>query len=253
MLLSRHFPLHLSPRIHSPIIIMTTFAHLPYELRTTIWKIAAYPRIVKIRWFREAVLPANLRPNYWEFDEEDRTDNLVYFKSPTPAPAVMQVCQESRKYAPYERAFTDGSRPRYVWVNWDLDTIFTADETFGGSGWCYPEYDRIRRLKFHMPKLHVWPDCDHLMRPYFSALKELYVLSGGPLGLYRTGYQGLITWAFAGPHSIFCIDKRTGLILSEGGMAELFTFLYHRASDGPPTDERANYGHFLPDFLSEDD
>lgn len=52
-----------------------------------------------------------------------------YFSSPTPAPALLHACGESRFICKplYTKAFVYGSQPRYTWVNYDLDTIVIRD------------------------------------------------------------------------------------------------------------------------------
>ncbi|KAH7140369.1 hypothetical protein B0J13DRAFT_676722 [Dactylonectria estremocensis] len=115
------------------------FPRLHFELRALIWGFAAAPRIVHIR--------------------PDTTD----FSSPTPPPAVMQASQEARRYAPYRKSFftitNSGSKPRYVWVNFEMDMIYVEDEKPERLA---PHLAEIQRLKFTIPA-----DKDQLMYSFF--------------------------------------------------------------------------------------
>ncbi|QYS99726.1 hypothetical protein H0G86_006845 [Trichoderma simmonsii] len=84
------------------------FPRLPIELRLRIWSLTAFPRIVHVK--RQCI------GEYGEF-------RLQYMATSTPCPPVVQVCQESRRQAPYRRAFTTGAEPRYIWVNFESDMI----------------------------------------------------------------------------------------------------------------------------------
>jgi hypothetical protein len=103
------------------------FGRLPLELRQHIWELAIEPREVQIK-------------SEFDFDP-------WYYYSPTPVPAVLQVCRESRHYLEspsfYRQAFTEIfdirhqpryiwtdfntrriiQRPRYIWTNFNIDTI----------------------------------------------------------------------------------------------------------------------------------
>lgn len=115
------------------------FLRLPFELRTQIWNLAARPRLVHIN-----ITPTALKP--WK-----RTGDYD-FASPTPAPALAHVCQESRQCAPYQKAFfttlPDESEVRYIWVNFEEDMICVEDDNLGGLS---PHLADIRRLRFTIP------------------------------------------------------------------------------------------------------
>jgi hypothetical protein len=71
---------------------------------------------------------------------------LEYFVSPTPVPAVLQVCYESRIHAPYQKAFALGNTPRYVWANFELDMISIGETWFAEIQG--RDARLIRRLRF---------------------------------------------------------------------------------------------------------
>ncbi|UKZ83332.1 hypothetical protein TrVFT333_011140 [Trichoderma virens FT-333] len=80
------------------------FPRLPSEFRAYIWSLAAHPRLVHVRVVKDPY-------------------EVVHVVTPTPSPPVMQVCHESRRHGPYRWAFTIGSEPRYIWVNFEIDMI----------------------------------------------------------------------------------------------------------------------------------
>lgn len=98
---------------------MFRFATLPLELREHIWRQTIEPRTVQLHF-------AWTRSEGW--DVKDKA--LSHVSSPTPIPPVLHVSQESRRATEhyYTRAFENGHRPRYVWVNWDLDIISIGQE-----------------------------------------------------------------------------------------------------------------------------
>lgn len=126
---------------------MKTFPSLPPELRLQIWSLTIDPcRTVEVR-FKYTLVPdlsdgADFFEVIWDAPRE-----LVYATSSTPVPAALHTCREARNVISrkYERAFTGGTEPRYVWVNFDLDIISIGKSSFT---WMIPEAPRIRRLKF---------------------------------------------------------------------------------------------------------
>ncbi|KAF7556899.1 hypothetical protein G7046_g6169 [Stylonectria norvegica] len=105
------------------------FPLLPFELRARIWEMTVEPRTVEIRFTRDRIT--------W--------GNVLYVTSSTPVPGVMQTCHEARNLGLYQRAFSSGDEPRYVWVNFEADMI-----SIGNSDYCIikPEQLLIRRLRF---------------------------------------------------------------------------------------------------------
>lgn len=97
------------------------FPRLPLELRRHIWEMSMQPREIPIHLNRQ------------------------YCYSPTKTPAILHSCGESRSHLQsiYTKAFKLGSQPRYIWVNFDLDTI-RVDQ-----GWLmaiFAEWTSIRHL-----------------------------------------------------------------------------------------------------------
>jgi hypothetical protein len=98
-----------------------SFASLPFELRSLIWSLAVAPRRITI-----AVKRSN---RSFIKKERQQGKDILYEASSTPAPALMHVCRESRQQAPYTRAFTAGSEPRWTWVNFEFD-IFCVSSLY---------------------------------------------------------------------------------------------------------------------------
>jgi hypothetical protein len=100
-----------------------------------IWKSTVEPRTVEVR-----VPP-------------DRKGKVAHLICLTPVPAPLQTCREARNLGLYKQAFSeveeaacpDGTEPRYVWVNLEIDII-----SIGRTLFCafQPVALSIRRLKF---------------------------------------------------------------------------------------------------------
>lgn len=91
-----------------------SFASLPYEIRSYIWSLAVEPR--HITNVREKKRTEKFRKKH-----RMRRKDVLYETTSAPPPAVMHVCRESRQNAPYQKAFTVGTEPRWTWVNFELD------------------------------------------------------------------------------------------------------------------------------------
>lgn len=114
-----------------------SFSSLPYELRSYIWSLAIDPRLIKNM--------RTERKRYSTVKERMEGPDIIYETSPSPAPAVVQVCRESRKHAPYERVFTRGTQPRWTWVNFEHD-IFCITSVYNLEG-LTSHQSQIQRLK----------------------------------------------------------------------------------------------------------
>lgn len=106
------------------------FPRLPFELRSRVWELTVEPRTVEVRY------------------ETGSQEQLLHATSSTPVPATLQTCSEARHHLSrkaYQRSFTAGTEPRYVWVNFALDMI-----SIGGPLFHLFESERllIRRLTF---------------------------------------------------------------------------------------------------------
>ncbi|KAL7920664.1 hypothetical protein ACQKWADRAFT_297579 [Trichoderma austrokoningii] len=144
------------------------FSLLPFELRTRIWNLAARPRLVHI-----SITPTVLKP--WK-----RTGEYD-FASPTPPPALMHACQESRQCAPYKKAFfttlPDESGIRYIWVAFEQDMICVEDDNLDRLS---PHEADMRRLRFTIPTgdrgdlvFEAFGRSSNHMLESFTALREL--------------------------------------------------------------------------------
>lgn len=106
------------------------FPQLPAELRHRVWGLSAYPREVIVK------------------RHEIRIHELEQcFCSPTPPPAVLQACREAYYFlvesACYVKSFVHETCPRYIWVNFAVDTIRAFAED---SGLFRHETSLIQRL-----------------------------------------------------------------------------------------------------------
>jgi hypothetical protein len=126
------------------------FPHLPLELRILIWEQAVEERVLKIRKAKHAP-----------------TINLYW--SPTPIPAVTRACRESRKYNRYQKAFIKSPSPRYIWADFDSDSIQTER---GVLNVYLPKYD-IKHLRFDTAK------CER-REPIYWLLEHIYPITKYP-------------------------------------------------------------------------
>lgn len=187
------------------------FPRLPSELRAQIWDLAVYPRLVHIRTTEAS---------------ETRIDpGRCGFASPVPPPALMHACQESRRRAPYQKAFhatlPDESEARYIWVNFQEDLICLADEKVERLA---PHEADIRRLRFTVP---IDPYFDpfyeyffhnsHKMMKRFTALRELQVAIKE--GFYFWGSVHVADY-------VKFLDLHTGLLLTGPQLEMAYTWFW---------------------------
>ncbi|KAK1974067.1 hypothetical protein LZ30DRAFT_741586 [Colletotrichum cereale] len=133
------------------------FSQLPFELRIRIWKSTRAPRTLKVE--------ARAELNKHRRRPLDYT--LFYCISPNPVPAVLQTCRESRNLGLYERSFTGGLTPRYIWTNYHIDTIRA---TYWDLKLFQPDKERIRHLSIEVESV----EC--LLRHYKEAIAGLLVV-----------------------------------------------------------------------------
>ncbi|KAK0758105.1 hypothetical protein N5P37_009403 [Trichoderma harzianum] len=137
------------------------FPHLPIELRIRIWNSTAFPHMVHVkrRWVSR----------YGEF-------GLQYTATSTPCPPVVQVCQESRRHEPYQRAFTTGAEPRYIWVNFETDMICNDDSHNALK--LAPHEQDVQRLRFSIDDELAYKYlsiCGDQEFKNFANIKEIYI------------------------------------------------------------------------------
>ncbi|KAK3398741.1 hypothetical protein B0T20DRAFT_393116 [Sordaria brevicollis] len=156
------------------------FPFLPWELRARVWELSAEPRTVQVTTV-EYYLPLTAT----------NLDNTRYKRvsSPTPIPAVVQTCRESRNLGVYRKCFSEVERVperflevvegegyvwvngvrRYVWVNLELDTIDIGGQS---PAILKPVASTIKQLKSERAVMVV-EDVEPLRD--FSSLKELQI------------------------------------------------------------------------------
>ncbi|OTA93526.1 hypothetical protein M434DRAFT_72990, partial [Hypoxylon sp. CO27-5] len=113
------------------------FPHLPAKLRARIWTLTAEPRVVEVRVVSDNPL---------------QVEKLV---SPTPVPAILQTCQETRNLGLYKQALSEvtatkgnvaaGAESRYVWLNLYIDMVSIGKTSVRAFA---PVALSIKRLRF---------------------------------------------------------------------------------------------------------
>ncbi|RFU78378.1 hypothetical protein TARUN_3900 [Trichoderma arundinaceum] len=173
------------------------FPRLPLELRARIWGLTAHPRLVHVRVKKH----------------ESRPFGVVCVTSPTPPPPVMQVCQESREYGPYRRAFTIGSEARYLWVNFESDMISLGDINLDDLE---SHQSDIQRLRFTVGSDESYDAfCYHRSGELgnFPVLKEIHVLVEEDILIWGSAFEDY-GWGFCPEENIRFIDNASGLVLN---------------------------------------
>ncbi|KFH44287.1 hypothetical protein ACRE_049410 [Hapsidospora chrysogenum ATCC 11550] len=217
-----------------------SFASLPYELRSHIWSLAAEPRrITKVR----------VKRSEGTFSKKQRQlDKDVLFETTsTRPPALMHACRESRRHAPYQRAFTAGTEPRWTWVNFDLD-IFCVS-SLGSIADIVSHRSDVQRLHIRTDDDHDWYESatNHgalRILDDFVNLREIQVVLG-PGGLLWGDV--FADWGFGHcpRENITFVDEGSGLVLT-GPQLKLvgdWRMFFSFDSEGNPPD---------PDELSDE-
>lgn len=162
------------------IDIFHPFPRLPKELHTRIWKLylAAQARVLTVR----SNPPARF------------SGDIQYFFSPDSPPPTLYACQESRLEALsfYTKAVTSGSNPRFIWMNFDLDTIKIEDGNLCRIGFVYKTC--IQQLIVEADNAeYFWAFCLSEFEP-IAMLRNLEILS--PEWLYV--WSGLLSGILKG-------------------------------------------------------
>ncbi|KAK8928121.1 hypothetical protein H634G_10546 [Metarhizium anisopliae BRIP 53293] len=166
------------------------FPRLPYELRAKVWALAAEPREVPIRA---------------KYEHDDRFEEILYLISPTPVPAVLHTCRESRKESQYEKMFYfQETEPRYVWVNFDLDMLAVGRAFLDHV---VHNKSRVRRFKFEYEYEDDEWDFEDYEESWFPNLVECHVVVGDMSGCTRFWNEDY--WLSKQEDFVF-IDKKTG-------------------------------------------
>ncbi|KAM0469133.1 hypothetical protein ACHAPX_010601 [Trichoderma viride] len=219
-----------------------SFASLPSELRSYIWSLAVAPRRI-----------TNVRAKKSEgsFSKKQRLKgkDILYETTSTPPPALLHVCHESRQQAPYQRAFTAGTEPRWTWVNFDLDifcvlSLYAIQDLASVS-----QQSEVQRLQIRtddQPDWYEWATTYNGLSPLckLESLREIQVV----LELGDAMWGDVFTdWGFGccPEDNITFLDEGSGLVLTGpqlkmvGDWQTVFSF----DREGNPPD---------PDHLSEE-
>ncbi|KAL7895632.1 hypothetical protein HDV63DRAFT_381904 [Trichoderma sp. SZMC 28014] len=179
------------------------FPRLPFDIRSQIWALAAYPRLIHVRTTPKPDCPASLGN---------------YFASMIPQAELMHVCRESRQLAPYQKAFfttlPGDSEARYIWVNFNEDMICLENHHLSALG---PHAADIQRLRFTVPTGREFEWWDEPFTRFtsskftmFTALREVLVISHDILWGSQTGLYGICP-----PENVRFLDIQTGLMFTK--------------------------------------
>ncbi|KAH7041488.1 uncharacterized protein B0I36DRAFT_427683 [Microdochium trichocladiopsis] len=119
------------------------FPSLPAELRCIIWRLAAFPRIVTLHQ-RPPRLGSKRNPKYL-------VDQYLFHCDSVPA--VLHACRESRREAPYVRTLRDRKSPRYIWLNYELDTVRFVDNAIFLDRLSDQECAAMKRIILHFSEI----------------------------------------------------------------------------------------------------
>ena len=144
-----------------------SFRRLPLELRAHIWESTIEPRTVDVRYEKE-----------WQAGVGYR---ILHVISSTSVPTTLQTCQEVRNSGLYRRAFSHGNDARYVWVNFDVDTISIGRDDFD---LIEPEQPLIRQLTFKREDCEAFFHVCSKNLGRFSNVGEVHIICE----------EGLMTW-----------------------------------------------------------
>ncbi|PQE18910.1 hypothetical protein CJF31_00010416 [Rutstroemia sp. NJR-2017a BVV2] len=142
------------------------FTLLPFELRHKIYTlILRQPRTVSITCEKKVLVPTTRR-------------YIESFSTTTPIPPLLHVSSESRREALkyYAPSFQTTHSPKYIYVNFSLDTIKLAE---GILGYLAPvDRDVIQRLILHVNDAAYFGHfhMDHLVA--MKSLKEIEMWAG---------------------------------------------------------------------------
>ncbi|PTB40027.1 hypothetical protein M441DRAFT_58868 [Trichoderma asperellum CBS 433.97] len=187
-----------------------SFSRLPFEIRSQIWALAAYPRLVHIR----------TEPKPGRFEGHRFAGSDRYFASMIPQAELMHVCRESRQLAPYQKAFfttlPGDSETRYIWVNFNEDMICLEHHHLSALN---PHAADIQRLRFTVP---TGREFEHWGEPFtrftsswfteFTALRELHLAISYYMNFWgaTSGSYGICPIA-----NVRFVDIHTGLMLTK--------------------------------------
>jgi hypothetical protein len=176
------------------------FPRLPHELRVLVWLLAANPRTVQINPKHESRLTRDGK----------YSSEIASLVSPTPVPAALHACREGRRHNAYEKLFySDQPERRYIWVNFDLDTL-----DVGTSPLACLEHSgsRIRRLRLERDYYcDSWFYDEAPRLAWFPNVLEYEVVYRGDLGAWSETYD---------QHPWSCTRERLKFINKDTGLTQ---------------------------------
>lgn len=208
-----------------------SFASLPYELRSYIWSLAVESRHIN---------NVRVKKSSESFSKKQRQrgKDILYETTSTPPPALMHVCRESRQHAPYQRAFTAGSEPRWTWVSFELD-IFCVSSLYSIQD-IVSHRSEVRRLEIRTDDDNDWYESattfDVLkILDEFVNLREIQVVLE-PGGLMWA--HVFTDWGFGHcpRENITFLDEGSGLVLTglQLSLVDDWRTVFSFDSDGNP-------------------
>lgn len=171
------------------LLAFPSFSQFPLELQIKIYKlIASEPRTVKIQRKNRLVQPTILNPN-------PPPHMIVYLACHDPVPVALQICRASRTEAMklYSPAFHAESLSRFVWVNFDTDTIKIDD---GALLFRTNQQDRARMRNIILEVSESFEDQSYYMKAFspMKNLEKLDIISGEKLSSWTEFLPDLRGW-----------------------------------------------------------
>ncbi|KAG8158001.1 hypothetical protein KVR01_012273 [Diaporthe batatas] len=209
------------------------FPCLPIELRARIWELTVEPRIVEVRVVYHQPHPINIKGTEpgmqtvsWTVK---RPPPMRHLRSSTPAPAQLQTCREARRHLTahlrtstegrYEKSFFeiavrpyegfdpvpegDPERERYVWFNFDKDTVSIGDTDMNDFRAVAHQIPRLR-LERALSNEYFARNESRLIGWLFRNVVEVHLVC---LEGIRSGYSVAGDIEFpCGPENVYFVD-----------------------------------------------
>lgn len=217
----------------TPTATFHPFPNLPTELRARIWELTVESRIVEVRVVYRQPDPANItriEPSLRVADWRAKLPPpMRHLRSSTPPPAQLQTCHEARRHLTthsdtstegrYEKAFSeiatrpydgfdavpdgDPERERYVWFNFDKDTMSIGD-TDMHDFWAVARQVRRLRLERALSNEYFSRTESLLFARLFRNVSEVHLVC---LEGIRSGYLVTEDTEFpCGPENVYFVD-----------------------------------------------
>ena len=204
------------------------FPRLSFELRNRIWELTVDPRIVEVSVVTRYPKTTKSELRNVQAGQRSHNSRLRHLRSSTAAPAQLQCCREARECLTthpkvgylYSRAFSelaqktyhgfdtvlehDPELERYIWFNFDLDTISTEGTNmheFEAIGY---QIKRLRLERVLDDEYFARTDVRSIGK-VFPNLREIYIVCS--LGI-RDGYRRTEEDDYAGlaPENVYFLD-----------------------------------------------